>query len=307
MAGEVMEIGSRSMTRADAFALAGDREMLRLSPAEVLIPSGLEARSPELVDHIVQSMVALGQLVPIIVNADRVVLDGVSRVLAIRELELPVVLAVELTATDDLDDIYVRIFANSVRRDMTVLEAHELHSRAKAILAARGEGNRLAAATRNLGVAELPNLGSSVDATLVGNSAKVAALDLPYGHETLRKIDVMQTAALDERMPEIVRKAAREGLDLIAKTNKVDGAFQRFSSVRSAEPEARRARNEGLGDALYQTEILRAIQRVEVLIDIDPARAASVLKKFGMIDGYTMTVETLGRWAQFFLNEAARP
>lgn len=306
MAGEVIEVAARSMTRADAFALAGDREMLRLSPAEVLIPTGLDARSPELVDHISQSMIALGQLVPIIVNADRVVLDGVARVLAIRELELPVVLAVELTSTDDLDDIYVRIFANSVRREMTVLEAHELHSRAKTILAARGEENRLAAAPRNLGLAEVPKLGSSAGER-VGDSSKTAALDLPYGHETLRKVDVMQTAALDERMPEIVRKAAREGLDLIAKTNKVDGAFQRFSAVRSAEPEARRARNDGLTDALYQAEILRAIQKVEVLIDIDPARAASVLKKFGMIDGYTMTVETLGRWAQFFLNEAERP
>lgn len=298
MAGEV--ISMPSLTFADARALAGDREFVRLAPADVLLRDGAAPRSPELLDHMTTSLEAVGQLVPIIVNADRVVIDGVTRVLAIRDLGLPVVLALELTATDELDDIWVRILANSVRRDMTVLEAHELHKRAKVILAARGESNRLAAAPANLGVTEVPKFGTSVE-SLVGNAAKAAAEELPYSHETLRKVHVLETAALDERTPEVVRRTAQEGLEAIRKTNRVDPAFKRFEAVRSALPEARKARVDGYDDAMFQAELVGLLNRVEPLVDIDPARSAEIMVKFGLFAGYRPIVDTLRRWSEFYV------
>ena len=276
---------------------------MRVNPADLLLRDEAQARDTDLLEYMEQSLQVFGQLVPIIVNADDVVLDGVTRLLAIRNLGLPVALVVRLLATDDEADIHIRLHANRLRSEMTPLEAYDLFKRLKLVQAAKGIANKSANGgdrVSSLAQTGVPNLGTPVEEP-VGDSAKAASAELPFGHETMRKIEVLERYAVDESAPELLRETATKGLEQIRRTNRVHPAYSKLIEVRDAMPEARKARVDGYDDAMYQMAVLRAVTKAEAVLDIDPERAAGVLSRFGVLDGYRAPVEQIARWCDSFL------
>lgn len=233
-----------SWTKAGARMAGGDKEFDRLVPSAIFVEDGMVPRSHAVLESVVESMEAVGQLVPIIVAADgNVLLDGVTRLEAAKRLGLPFVTAVKVRDIDTLGQLVLRIVSNAdrYRASFTVLEATALSNRYKALLSEKGERNRLSAAKRTIAEvngAEVPKLGSSADAELVGDAAKAAAAFVPYGHETIRKVNTIQALVTDESRPESVRQAAREALARIEKTNTVDGHYRRVQEVIANEEDA---------------------------------------------------------------------
>lgn len=250
MSSDAMDIpGVREMswTKAGARMAGGDKEFDRLVPSSVFVEDGMVPRSHAVLESVVQSMEAVGQLVPIIVAAEgNVLLDGATRLEAAKRLGLPFVTAVKVKDVDELGQLVLRIVSNAdmYRAQFTVLEATALSNRYKALLAEKGERNRLAAAKKTIaGVngAEVPNLGSSAGDQLVGDAAKAAADFVPYGHETIRKVNTIQALATDESQPEAVRLAAQKALAGIEKTNTVDGHYRKVQEVLADAEFAARA------------------------------------------------------------------
>jgi hypothetical protein len=231
--------GVREMawTKAGARMVGGDKEFDRLVPSSIFVEDGMVPRSHAVLESVVQSMEAVGQLVPVIIAAEgNLLLDGATRLEAAKRLGLPFVTAVKVRDIDALGQLLLRIVSNAdtYRAQFTVLEATALSNRYKALLAEKAEQNRLTAARRTIGEVngtELPNLGTSATTELVGNAAKAAAEFVPYGHETIRKVNTIQALAADEEQPESVRIAAQKALAGIQKTNTVDGHYRKVQEA----------------------------------------------------------------------------
>jgi len=234
---DIPGVREMSWTKAGARMAGGDKEFDRLAPSSIFVEDGMVPRSHAVLESVVQSMEAVGQLVPIIVAAEgNVLLDGATRLEAAKRLGLPFVTAVKVNDVDALGQVVLRIVSNAdaYRAQFTVLEATALSNRYKALLAEKGESNRLAAAKRTIAAvngAEVPNLGTSGGTDAVGDAAKAAAAFVPYGHETIRKVNTIQALATDESQPETVRAAAQKALAGIEKTNTVDGHYRRVQEA----------------------------------------------------------------------------
>ena len=249
MATDALDIpGVREMswTKAGARMAGGDKEFDRLVPSAIFVEDGMVPRSHAVLESVLESMETVGQLVPIIVAADgNVLLDGVTRLEAAKRLGLPFVTAVKVKDIDTLGQLVLRIVSNAdhYRASFTVLEATALSNRYKALLGEQAARNK----SLNGGLRPLqkkgedtgvPNLGTPVEIDAVGDAAKAAAAFVPYGHETIRKVNTIQALVTDESRPESVRQAAREALARIEKTNTVDGHYRRVQEVIANEEDA---------------------------------------------------------------------
>jgi len=230
-------------SRASARMVGGDKEFDRLAPAAIHVEDGMVPRSHAVLESVLSTMRNVGQLVPLIVTADtNVLLDGATRLAAAKELGLPFVTVVKVANLDELGRIYMRIVSNAdaYRASFTVLEAVALVNRYKALLSEQAKANQsqigqARAAINNGADPEVPKLGTSGGVEPIGDAAKVAAEIVPYGHETIRKVNRLQALASDESQSEAVRSSAVKALEEVGRTNKVDGPFRRMEDIVMAQ------------------------------------------------------------------------
>lgn len=252
MATDALDVpGVREMawTKAGARMAGGDKEFDRLVPSSIFVEDGMVPRSHAVLESVVQSMEAVGQLVPIIVAAEgNVLLDGATRLEAAKRLGLPFVTAVKVKDVDELGQLVLRIVSNAdmYRAQFTVLEATALSNRYKALLAEKAAKNKSLNGARQMAALNsdetgVPNLGTPVELDTVGDAAKAAAEFVPYGHETIRKVNTIQALATDESQPEAVRLAAQKALAGIERTNTVDGHYRKVQEVLADAEFAARA------------------------------------------------------------------
>lgn len=245
MATDALDIpGVREMswTKAGARMAGGDKEFDRLVPASIFVEDGMVPRSPAVLESVTASMEAVGQLVPVIVAADgNVLLDGATRLEAAKRLGLPFVMAIKVKDIDALGQLVLRIVSNAdhYRASFTVLEAAAHANRYKTLLGEQAAKNKSLNGERQMAALNsdetgLPNLGTPVEFDAVGDAAKAAAEFVPYGHETIRKVNVIQALVVDESKPEAVRQAARDALVQIEKTNTVDRHYRRVQETVEA-------------------------------------------------------------------------
>ena len=277
--------GVREMawTRSGARMAGGDKEFDRLSPASIHLEDGMVPRSHAVLENVRESMRNVGQLVPVIIAADtNVLLDGATRLAAAKELGLPFVTVVKVANLDELGRIYMRIISNAdaYRASFTVLEAVALANRYKALLAEKAKANQshighARAALNNGAGPEVPKFGTSGPAEPVGNAAKVAADVVPVSHETIRKVNWVQTVASDGAQSEAVRSSAAKALGEIGRTNKVDGPYRRVQDVVRAqqfsdELNARSGRGVAVDESKPWRDLELATTRAEGLLRIQP-------------------------------------
>lgn len=116
----------RSLARANE-----DKTWEVLPLASVVVPEQYAGVRTSATDegtrqHLKESLALLGQLVPVVVDEENVVLDGVQRVGLLRELGVDQVLAVRVSGTLASFRAVVRIHANVARRQMGADEAAAL-------------------------------------------------------------------------------------------------------------------------------------------------------------------------------------
>jgi len=276
--------GVREMawTRSGARMAGGDKEFDRLSPASIHLEDGMVPRSHAVLENVRESMRNVGQLVPVIIAADtNVLLDGATRLAAAKELGLPFVTVMKVANLDELGRIYMRIISNAdaYRASFTVLEAVALANRYKALLAEKAKANQSQIGVErtaiNAGRLEAPKFGTSRNVEPVGSAAKVAADVVPVSHETIRKVNWVQTVASDEAQSEAVRSSAAKALGEIGRTNKVDGPYRRVQDVVRAqqfsdELNARSGRGVDVDESKPWRDLELATTRAEGLLRIQP-------------------------------------
>jgi hypothetical protein len=84
---DIPGVREMSWTKAGARMAGGDKEFDRLVPSSIFVEDGMVPRSHAVLESVVQSMEAVGQLVPVIVAAEgNVLLDGATRLEAAKRL-----------------------------------------------------------------------------------------------------------------------------------------------------------------------------------------------------------------------------
>jgi len=202
-------------------------------------------------------------------------------------LGLPFVTVVKVANLDELGRIYMRIVSNAdaYRASFTVLEAVALVNRYKALLSERAAHNKSLNGERQIDILNapatgVPNLGTPVEFEPVGNAAKVAAEIVPYGHETIRKVNRLQALASDESQSEAVRSSAVKALEEVGRTNKVDGPFRRMEDIVMAQrfsDEINASADPGgyVDVSKPWRELEAALTKAEALLRVEPTAVVS--------------------------------
>lgn len=171
-------------------------------------------------DSLATSMSEIGQLQPIVINADMRLIAGGRRLAAATQLGWS---EIEAKIVDDLNSAAELLRAerdeNTCRKAFTLTEEHTLYEALVSLTAAKS--------SETTGKATVSGKARGAIAEIVSGSAG--------RYRTLEKVGEVKLIADDESRPERVRQAARAALDEIDETGNVAGARMRVRLVERAE------------------------------------------------------------------------
>lgn len=103
-----------------------------------------------------------------------------------------------MKGVDTLGQLVIRIVSNAdhYRASFTALEATAVSNQYKALLGEQAPRNKslsggLRPLQKNSGETGVPNLGTPVEIDRIGDAAKAAAVFVPFGHETFRRLNTI--------------------------------------------------------------------------------------------------------------------
>jgi len=170
----------------------------------------------------------IGLIHPVVVTPENRLIAGGRRLAAMRSLgweSIPV--TVIHTLNGAVDALQAELDENTCRKDLNPVEAANLRKARAALLAPLAEervGGRPKAGETS---SKLDEVSPAARAT-----RKVAAKGTGYSGTTLDKVDKVIATAADETAPEPVRQTAREALNEIQNTGKVDGPYRRTEEAK---------------------------------------------------------------------------
>lgn len=238
------------------------------------------------------SIDTIGLIHPVVVTPECKLIAGGRRLAAAKSLgwdTIPV--TVIHTLADATDALMAERDENTCRKDFTPVEA-------AAMRAAVTEAIRPLAEERTGGRPKTSGNFPEVSTTprAERETRNVAAKGTGYSGKTLDKVDKVIETAADETQPEPVRQTAREALNEMANTGKVDGPFKR---TEEAKQDARLT--ELLGNdsdvqrAKYRQAFGKALGGFLEVLSFDPADVADALdaEQWRVVP---MQIETVNQW-----------
>lgn len=199
----------------------------RVAIALITVRPRLREVTPEHVTRLMNSFETLGgQIQPIVISDDFVLIDGYHRLTAARECGWTHIDAGIASGLDtDRDRAIIEAEANIARRQMTPTEQTSLW-----FDVIEPRLSEEASARRALGRgAELSgDLPDSLDAH--PETATQAKQYVGVTVKTMQKVRRIQQAAADETLPPIIRSSARAGLERMDQTGKIDAEFKRVDA-----------------------------------------------------------------------------
>lgn len=159
-----------------------------------------------------ESMTEVGLLHPVVVTANHHLVAGERRLAAARSLgwtEIDVTVAANLTEAATL--LRAESDENTCRKDFTPTEAAAIRKAREELLKPLAPQGR-------------PPKGSNLEP--LGKVAKVAAVGTGYSATTLNKVDHVAAVAADDSRPAPVREVAKQALNAMDTTGKVDGPYR---------------------------------------------------------------------------------
>jgi ParB-like chromosome segregation protein Spo0J len=236
------------------------------------------------------SIDTIGLIHPVVVTPECKLIAGGRRLAAANSLgwdTIPV--TVIHTVADATDALMAERDENTCRKDFTPVEAAAMRAAVAEAMRPVVEQERREAISksRNGDGGNLPPSPKTRD---------VAAQGTGYSGKTLDKVDRVIEAAADESQPEPVRQTAREALNEMANTGKVDGPFKR---TEEAKQDARLT--ELLGNdsdvqrAKYRQAFGKALGSFLEVLSFDPADVADALdaEQWRVLP---MQIDTVNQW-----------
>jgi len=170
----------------------------------------------------------IGLIQPVVITPDNELVAGGRRIAAATLLgwdTIPV--TVIHTLNGAVDALQAELDENTCRKDLNPVEAAGLRKARAELLAP------MAAENQKSGVAIAEPLGKFPKGT---GTRDVAAKGTGYSGKTLDKVDAVIAVVEDEAQPKPVREVAREALNEMNKTGKVDGAFRKAMGAMKKQP-----------------------------------------------------------------------
>ncbi|HUG86745.1 MAG TPA: ParB N-terminal domain-containing protein [Euzebya sp.] len=185
------------------------------------------------IDELMNSMRLLGQLQPLTITPEGVLICGGRRLEAAKRLGWKTVgVWVRAGLSEPLERLLAEQHENTVRKPFTPTEAAALYEELKAVLAdvaaARQRATQFGAARRDGGLAE--------SAIPPGLEPRVQAAQLVTGRKSytmLEQVCELQRLASDSSTPDRVRRAAVHALAGIEADGKVHGHFRHVKAVQA--------------------------------------------------------------------------
>lgn len=208
------------------------------------------------IDTLAASIDSLGLLHPIVVTPDLRLVAGGRRLEAVRALgwvSVPVTVFANLSEAASM--LQAESDENTERMPLRPTEAADLARKIEEVLAPMARERMIA------GVAPSPNLGKGQA------SAKVAAKATGYGHETIRKVRVVQEVIESDSTPEPVREIARAALAQMDDTGRVDGPARTVRDALAAAVDS-----QALQDSRYVTQFVKELGAIDKLWAFDAER-----------------------------------
>lgn len=184
------------------------------------------------IDALAASIANVGLLHPVVVDRLHILIAGRRRLEAVRSLgwdEVPV------TVVEGLDDALKTLGAerdeNTCRKDLVMTERLALSERIAELERPKAKERQ----KEHGGTAPGRNADTGGNLPQVSTKTRDKAAE-PTGSSarTLDKVRKVRDLATDEAQPEPVREAAREALEEMDETGKVDGAYQKVAETQLA-------------------------------------------------------------------------
>lgn len=169
-----------------------------------------------------------GQLQPIVVTEEMVLIDGAHRLDAARSLgwtHLDAGIASHVESEEDR--AFLEAEANAARRELTLSQKKVLWETLIEPRYRAEASQRRRAAQNNSSSGKFPELGPAWS----GETTDLANAFVGVSTKTLTKLDQLERWETDESLPAPVREAAAQAIVRADKTNKVDGEHRRVESM----------------------------------------------------------------------------
>lgn len=242
----------------------------------------------------------IGLIQPVVVTPDHRLVAGGRRIAAVRSLgweTVPVTVIHTLNGAADL--LQAELEENTCRKDLNPVEAAELRKSRAELLAPIVEQERRDAISDHGGRAAPKKDGGNFPPSLPKSKTRdVAAKGTGYSGKTLDKVDKVVETAADESQPEPVRETARQALNEIANTGKVDGPFKR---TEEAKQDSRLAEildsDADIARAKYRQALSKALANYLELLTFDPEKVADAIdaEQWQVIP---MQIDGVNKWWQ---------
>lgn len=216
-----------------------------------------------------ESMVEVGLLHPVVVTADYRLIAGQRRIVAARRLGWN---TIDITVATSITEAGVMLAAerdeNTCRKAFTPTEEHAVYEAVLALekpKAAERQGTRT-----DLSTSEKVSQKSSPQPQRSKEAAAKAASGSAGRARTLDKVGETKALAVDQSKPEPVREAAKQALNDMDRTGKVDRAHQ--AARRAAEQPTDNPRDEWITNNTdykrvdYNARLARAIKQAGGLL-----------------------------------------
>jgi len=230
----------------------------------------------------------IGLIHPVVVTPENKLVAGGRRMAAMRSLgwdTIPV--TVIHTLNGAVDALQAELDENTCRKDLNPVEAAGLRKARAELLAPMASENQKA------GVAIAEPLGKFPKGT---GTRDVAAKGTGYSGKTLDKVDAVIALAEDDTQPEPVRDVAREALNEMQNTGKVDGPFKRTEEAKQDSRLTELLGNDAdVQRAKYRQAFGKALGSFLEVLSFDPADVADALdaEQWHVLP---MQIETVNQW-----------
>ena len=246
------------------------------------------------IKSLAESIDDLGLIQPVVITPDNRLVAGGRRIAAVTSLGWDTVPVTVIHTLNGLADaLQAELDENTCRKDLNPVEAASLRQARAKVIAPLAEDRKSHGETAP---GKPKNAGGNFPQASPTKTRDVAAKGTGYSGKTLDKVDKVVELATDETQPEPVRQTAREALNEMANTGKVDGPFKR---TEEAKQDARLT--ELLGNdsdvqrAKYRQAFGKALGSFLEVLTFDPADVADALDAEQWLV-LPMQIETVNQW-----------
>jgi hypothetical protein len=243
-----------------------------------------------------------GQLQPIIVTGDMVLIDGRHRLEAAMQLGWEQIDAgIASHVESEEDRAFLEAEANAARREMTLSERKVLW---ETIFKPRltDQAARAQKAGKRLVPAGKFPAGTS---TRVGDTRDLAQHYVQLSVDTMQKVEQLQGWKDDDTLAEPIRKAAADGLARADVIGKVDGEFRRVETMVTAWKMPPQVLQLKAAEGLVSRVIASVTKASQDLHRIDPDALTAALKEDATAAGDWAGVLSAAAFILEFVEDAA--